>query len=152
MPTSIRSRVNGNEAEVLRMLHTFRPDYVCEQVIKPSCTPEALQRWLNKQPGYENVSIYGLKPTFRHPPGEISAKDIAIEIQNCFEGYNHRISALDAEVKQKDETINYLMRQLKKRNGTSAEDIISSLKSITNPIEGMRERCGTGLSMARQAL
>ena len=141
MPRSIGSRINGNEAEVLEKLKLFGPTYVCEEIIKPSCTPEALQRWLNKQPGYENVSVYALKPTFRSPPGEITAKDIVAEIQNCFEGYNHRISEMEDDLKQKDETIEFLMWELRKRNALSAEDIVSLLESITNPVEGMRERC-----------
>jgi len=152
MPTSIGSRINGNESEVFKKLELFGPTYVCEEIIKPSCTPEALQRWLNKQPGYENVSVYALKPTFRHPPGEITAKDIVAEIQKSFEAYNHQISALQDDLKQKDETIDYLLSVLRRKNVLSAQDISSLMKTIANPIEGIRQHCGTGLSMARVSL
>ena len=107
---SIEKRVDGNASKVVRDLELFGWNYVCDEVLH--CSPDALQRWYQRQPDCENRSIYTLKPRFSTSAGMSLGEQIVAAIKVDRARDEVEKAELQTKIKERDERIKFLEWQL----------------------------------------
>jgi len=136
MAQSIGSRLNGQKPEEIeRLLRIHGPTDFCKYMVKPECTPEALQNWFRRHDGYENFNIYRFKPIIHASPGEISATDIMEVFQNILDNLYERICDLENRNKELLEVVERMNEEAKRRNSLSSRELISKLEPYLDKLK-----------------
>lgn len=148
MGTPIRSKLNGtNPEEMERLLRLWGPRYVCDKesgIIPGGCTPETLERWFREQPGYEGFSIWRYTPTFKSPPGELTAKDIMGELKAILEDLYRSNFEKDNQIMELRGIIELMRKEANRKNSLSSKEVLSYIEPFINPAEGLLNRFRVG--------